>query len=69
MANSAYSLSQVIQSEKSREKFDAHIADDLIALEIFANQRKMDEFSNVFKPLLADKNRGEGYELTTPILE
>ena len=37
MAHSAYSLSQVIQSEKSREKFDAHIGDDLIALEIYAN--------------------------------
>lgn len=37
MANSAYSLSQVIQSEKSREKFDPSISDDLIALEIFAN--------------------------------
>ena len=69
MANSAYSLSQVIQSEKSREKFDAHIGDDLIALEIFANQRKMAEFQEIFKPLLTDKNRGEGYKLTTPILE
>jgi len=69
MANSAYSLSQVIQSEKSREKFEPHIGDDLIALEIYANQRKMDEFSDIFKPLLSDKNRGEGYTLSTPILE
>jgi len=29
----------------------------------------MDEFSDIFKPLLSDKNRGEGYTLTTPILE
>jgi hypothetical protein len=29
----------------------------------------MAEFQEIFKPLLTDKNRGEGYKLTTPILE
>jgi len=63
----AYSLSQIIQSEKAREKFGDDVKDDLISMEIFAHQLKMDEFRAVWKELIGEEE--PKYELTQHICE
>ncbi len=50
----AYSLAQIVYSEKMREKFDLSIDDQLIGLEIFASQRKIDEFTELYGKLVQD---------------
>lgn len=63
----AYSLSQIIQSEKAREKFGDDVKDDLISLEIFAHQFKLDEFRSVWKELFGEESNK--YDLTAFICE
>jgi hypothetical protein len=48
----AYDLAQIVYSEKMREKFDQTIQDQLTGLEIFASQKKIDEFSDLYSKLL-----------------
>lgn len=48
----AYALAQIVYSEKIREKFEATVADQLIGLEIFASQRKLEEFTELYNKLL-----------------
>lgn len=52
----AYSLAQIVYSEKMREKFDLTIEDQLTGLQIFASQKKIDEFSDLYTKLLGDKD-------------
>lgn len=49
----AYALAQIVYSEKMREKFEATVADQLTGLEIFASQRKIDEFTELYNKLLS----------------
>jgi hypothetical protein len=56
MKTKAYSLSQVIQSEKAREKFEPTIRDDLITMEIYANQHKLEEFQILYRAILGEKS-------------
>lgn len=48
----AYGLAQIVYSEKMREKFDSNIDDQLIGLQIFASQRKIDEFTELYNKLV-----------------
>lgn len=70
IAQQAYALAQIVYSEKMREKFEASIGDQLTGLEIFASQRKIDEFSELYNKLLAEgsptpvKKEGEGAAAT-----
>ena len=50
----AYGLAQIVYSEKMREKFESNIDDQLTGLEIFASQRKIDEFTEVYGKLVSD---------------
>jgi hypothetical protein len=50
----AYGLAQIVYSEKMREKFESNIDDQLTGLEIFASQRKIDEFTEVYSKLVSD---------------
>lgn len=63
MEATAYSLSQVIQSEKAREKFEPNVRDELVALEIFASQHKLEEFRTIYKDLIVDEKSGVKYTL------
>ena len=51
----SYQLAQVIYSEKLRENFGVTIADQMIGLEIFASQRKMTEYREIFDELSDEK--------------
>ena len=53
-----------------REKFDVTIEDNLTGLEIFASQRKIEEFTELYNKLVAigesaTKVEGEGEQLTS----
>jgi hypothetical protein len=48
----AYGLAQIVYSEKMREKFESNIDDQLTGLEIFASQRKIDEFTELYNKLV-----------------
>lgn len=50
----AYGLAQIVYSEKMREKFDSNIDDQLTGLEIFASQKKIDEFTELYSKLVSD---------------
>jgi len=49
----AYALAQIVYSEKMREKFEPTVQDQLTGLEIFASQKKIEEFSELYLRLLA----------------
>lgn len=53
----AYSLAQIVYSEKMREKFDITIEDQLTGLQIFASQKKIEEFSELYTKLLNEKDQ------------
>ncbi len=63
----AYSLAQIVYSEKMREKFDITIEDQLTGLQIFASQKKIDEFSDLYLKLLNEKD--QTIVLSQPICE
>jgi hypothetical protein len=50
----AYGLAQIVYSEKMREKFEQDINDQLVGLEIFASQRKIDEFTELYNKIVPD---------------
>lgn len=50
----AYGLAQIVYSEKMREKFEVNIDDQLTGLQIFASQRKMEEFNELYSKLVQD---------------
>ncbi len=50
----AYGLAQIVYSEKMREKFESNIEDQLTGLEIFASQKKIDEFTELYSKLVSD---------------
>ena len=48
----AYGLAQVVYSEKMREKFEQTTDDQLVGLEIFASQKKIDEFTELYDKIV-----------------
>ncbi|CDW78620.1 UNKNOWN [Stylonychia lemnae] len=52
----SYTLAQIVYSEKMREKFDITTNDNLIGLQIFANQKKLEEFTDLYQKLMGDKD-------------
>jgi hypothetical protein len=50
----AYGLAQIVYSEKMREKFEQTIDDQLVGLEIFASQRKIDEFTDLYNKIVLE---------------
>ena len=52
ISQKAYALAQIVYSEKMREKFESNIDDHLIGLEIFASQKKIDEFTDLYNKLV-----------------
>lgn len=50
----AYKLAQVIFGEKKRERFEVTISDQIIGLEIFSAQGKIDEYKEIFNELNRD---------------
>jgi len=54
LAKKAYALAQIVYGEKMREKFEPSVGDQLIGLEIFGSQRKIEDFSELFNKLLAE---------------
>jgi hypothetical protein len=50
----AYGLAQIVYSEKMREKFEQTIDDQLVGLEIFASQRKVEEFTELYNKIVPD---------------
>jgi len=52
----AYSLAQIIYGEKMREKFEVTVDDQLTGLEIFASQKKIEEFADLYTKLLGEKD-------------
>lgn len=38
-----------------REKFEVTVHDHLLGMEIFANQKKLDEFVDLFNKIMSDK--------------
>jgi hypothetical protein len=50
----AYGLAQIVYSEKMREKFEQTTDDQLVGLEIFASQRKIDEFTELYNKIVPD---------------
>ena len=51
MKNESYTLAEIVMSEKLKEKFQVTVGDELIALNVFAAQKKMPEYTekyNVF---------------------
>ena len=45
---------QIVYSEKMREKFEQNIDDQLVGLEIFASQRKIDEFTELYNKIVPE---------------
>lgn len=54
LSKKAYALAQIVYAEKMREKFEPNVGDQLIGLEIFASQKKIDDFNELFNKLLAE---------------
>ena len=50
----AYGLAQIVYSEKMREKFEQTTEDQLVGLEIFASQRKIEEFTELYNKIVPD---------------
>lgn len=50
--HSAFSLAQIVYSEKMREKFEVTTFDHLIGLQIFGNQKKIDEYIDLFNKII-----------------
>jgi hypothetical protein len=53
----AYSLAQIVYGEKTREKFETTIQDNLTGLKIFANQKKIDEYVELFGKTVNEKTQ------------
>jgi hypothetical protein len=62
----AYGLAQIVYSEKMREKFESNIDDQLTGLEIFASQRKIDEFTELYSKLVSDTPTTPTTTILTP---
>jgi uncharacterized protein YeeX (DUF496 family) len=50
----AYALAEIVYGEKMKEKFEQSVADQIIGLEIFASQKKIDDFNEIFTKLTAE---------------
>jgi hypothetical protein len=50
----AYGLAQIVYSEKMREKFEQTVDDQLVGLEIFASQKKIEEFTELYNKIVPD---------------
>ncbi len=56
LSKEAYSVAQIVYSEKMREKFEMTVDDQLTGLEIFSSQHKIDEFTDLYTKLMTDKD-------------
>jgi hypothetical protein len=48
MKNESYTLAEIVMSEKLKEKFKVTVGDELIGLNVFAAQKKMEEYKEKF---------------------
>ena len=55
----AYKLAQIIYGEKTREKFEADIKDQIIGMQIFSSQQKMEEYKELYAGLLQSDSQFE----------
>jgi len=62
----AYKLAQVVYGEKRREKFESTISDQIIGLEIFSSQKKIEQYKDIFNEL---NREGSEYTLNKNIYE
>lgn len=60
MDNESFTLSEIVMSEKLKEKFSVTVNDEIIGLNIFAAQKKMAEYREKFDILNGD---AEGIEV------
>ena len=51
LTKEAYQLSQIIHGEKNREKFETTVNDQVMGLEIFSAQVKLEEYKEIFHEL------------------
>ena len=66
MENKTYQLSEIVMSELHKEKLDTVLEDEVIALNIYAAQKKLAEYKQKFNLFFIDKSEG-GYELTQSV--
>lgn len=48
MTNESYTLAEIVMAEKSKEKFATTVNDELLAINIYAAQKKMDQYLEKF---------------------
>lgn len=66
MENKTYQLAEIVMTELQKEKFDTVLEDEVIALNIYAAQKKITEYKQKFNLFFIDKSEG-GYELTQKV--
>lgn len=48
MKNESYTLAEIVMAEKLKEKFQVTVGDELIGLNVFAAQKKMEEYKDKY---------------------
>jgi len=56
MDNQSYELSEIVMAEKMKEKFDITVNDELIGLNIYAAQKKFEDYRLKYDTLIDDES-------------
>jgi hypothetical protein len=57
MQNESFALAEIVMAEKIKEKFEVTVNDEVIALNIYAAQKKFPEYKQKFDLFMDDENK------------